>query len=151
LSRLPADTEILLHLRVKDALASPLATGLRTPEFDAQLTAPNPMFPGVTLAGINHVTGAIPNATPGATRQKMKGAAPPPPPGALPFPTEPIVVVALNGPLTPEALKLPADGAIKQGSSTIYRNPGAAAPGAPPCLCLLAPNALLMGSEAQLK
>ncbi len=147
LDRLPPDTEVVMHFRIKDALASPLATGLRTPQFDAQLQSPNPIIPGTTASGINSLTVALSNVTLSLSEQKRIGG----PPGALPIAVEPIVFVTLNDPLTPEFLNFPPESAIQHGSNTIYKRPGPAMPGMPPCLCIVEPKVVLLGTEPQVK
>ncbi|HVJ86086.1 MAG TPA: zinc-ribbon domain-containing protein [Caulifigura sp.] len=153
LDRLPPDTEVVMHFRIKDALASPLATGLRTPQFDAQLQSPNPLIPGTTASGINSLTVALANVTLSLSEQKRLGGAPGAArgPGALPIAMEPIVFVTLNDPLTPEFLNFPPESAIQHGSNTIYKRPGPAMPGTPPCLCIVEPKVVLLGTEPQVK
>jgi predicted Zn finger-like uncharacterized protein len=149
LDRLPRETEVVMHFRVKDALASPLIAGLRTPEFDAQLASPNPLIPGTTVSGLETITVAMSNFTHQLSEQKRLALSSPPKPGTSPFP-EPLILVTLNDPLTPEFLNFPPESAIKHGGTTIYRRPQPL-PFAPPCLAILDPKVVALGSEQQLK
>jgi predicted Zn finger-like uncharacterized protein len=149
LDRLPMDTEVVMHFRIKDAMASPLVAGLRTPEFDAQLKGPNPLIPGTTVSGIETITLAMSNVTTQLSEQKRLAGTSPPKPGANPLP-EPLVLVTLNDPLTPEFMNLPPESAIKHGSVTIYRIPQTMMPGTPPCLAIIEPRIVALGSEQQL-
>jgi predicted Zn finger-like uncharacterized protein len=152
LDRLPVDTEVVMHFRLKDAMSSPLVTGLRTPEFDAQLKTPNPLIPGTTVSGMETITLALSNFTLQLSEQKRLGqtAATPPRTGPMPFPVEPLILVTLNDPLTAEFLGFPPESAVKHGSTTLYRRPQSM-PGMPPCLAIIDPKVVALGTELQLK
>jgi predicted Zn finger-like uncharacterized protein len=148
LNRLPADTEIVLHVRVKDVVNSPLAASARTPAFDEQWRGMNPLIPGTTFSGINTVTVSISNVTlqmSEAVRLQAHGVEYPK--DAMPTP---IVIVGLNDPITPEFMNLPADSGIKVGNRTIYKRDGNLF-GAPPCLTIAEPKVVVLGTEAQLR
>ncbi len=151
LNRLPRMAEVVVHVRVKDALASPLAAGLRSPEFDAQLSSPSPLIPGTTLSGINTITLALSDVTLGISEQKRLSESGLPAAGQSPIPTDPIVVVTLNDPMTPDFLNLGDDNAIRHGNATIYRRPDAGLPGLPPCLSIVEPKLVVLGTEPQIK
>jgi len=149
LDRLPGTAEVVVHVRVKDAMSTPLVAGLRTPDFDAQFKAPNPLIPGTTISGIETITLAMSNVSLQLSEQKRLAAVPGA--GGTPVATEPLVLVTLNDPLTPEFLNFPPESAVKHGSATIYRRPQPMLPGTPPCLLIVEPKIVALGTEPQLQ
>jgi predicted Zn finger-like uncharacterized protein len=153
LDRLPAETEVLLHFRVKDALASPLAMGLRTPEFDAQLKSPNPFVPGTTVSDINTMTVAMVGVTEFLSEQKLKMASSGSSvrPTGPPIPTDPLILVALNDPINTSLLGFTPEQTLKHGEMTYYKRAEGLPPGAPDCLAIIDARLIAVGNESRVK